>query len=194
MSCSPSWDLLMKYEFEVRKYAVRKVNESGATLAEGMALARTSMEHRTSYFITPLAMPGSRVSAVRPAALPAPDGRGNKRSAEEAALVPYEGGGSSSRAAVGSGGGKSKGKGKDKKQRTLTLEELKKLSPIGAYKAIRNNPGQYRIKFRGPDGVPRCHNYQSDTCKIAGCKFTHVCVRCGGAHGAAACPDLGLGR
>jgi len=54
MSCVPSWDLLMKYELEVRKLAIRKVNEGGATLAEAMAMARTSVEHRTSYFITPL--------------------------------------------------------------------------------------------------------------------------------------------
>jgi len=53
MSCTPSWDLLMKYELEIRKLAVRKVNEGGATLAEGMAFARNSVEHRTSYFITP---------------------------------------------------------------------------------------------------------------------------------------------
>jgi len=160
-----------------------------------MALARTSMEHRTSYFITPLAMPGSRVSAAKPAALPAPDSRGNKRSAEEAALTPYAGGGSSSRAGGGPGGGKSKGKGKDKsKQRALTQEELKKLSPNGIYKAMRNNPAPYLIKFRGTDGTPRCHNYQTDSCKMAGCKFSHVCARCGGAHGATVCPDLGLGR
>jgi len=193
MSCTPSWELLMKYEFEVRKFAVRKVNEGGATLAEGMALARSSMEHRTSYFVTPLAMPGFRGTTARQAALPAPDARGSKRSAEEAALVPYDGSGGSSRAAVGPGGGKSKGKGKDKKQKTSgTVEDLKKLSPRSAYKIIRNAPGRYNVKFRGPDGVPRCHNYQCGSCSLAGCKFAHACIRCGGAHGATACPDLGL--
>jgi len=193
MSCSPSWELLMKYEFEVRKYAVRKVNESGATLAEGMALARTSMEHRTSYFVTPLAMPASRGGAARPASLPAPDGRGSKRSAEEAALVPYDGGGSSSRAAAGPGSGKAKGKGKDKGKKQSSLEDLKKLAPASVYRALRAAPGRFKIQFRGPDGLPRCHNYQCGKCSMAGCKFTHVCVRCGGAHGATSCPELGLG-
>jgi len=193
MACSPSWDLLMKYEFEVRKYAVRRVNENGATLAEGMALARTSIEHRTSFFVTPLAMPGSRAAAARPAALPAPDGRGTKRSAEEAALPAYDGGGSSSRAAGGSGGGKARGKGKDKGKKALAAVDLKKLSAISAYKVMRNNPQPYKVNFKGPDGVPRCHNYQVGKCTLSNCKFVHTCVRCGGAHAATACPDLGLG-
>jgi len=196
MSCTPSWELLMKYELEIRKLAVRKVNEGGTTLAEGMAFARTSVEHRTSYFITPLAMPGARASAPRSAgtweSLRAQDARGSKRSADEALSHP-DGGSGSSGAPPGSGKGKGKGKGKDKKQKyTGTQEELKKLSPRGAYKLIRNAPGRYGVKFRGADGAPRCHAFQAGACQSAGCKFVHTCVRCGGAHGVTRCPEMGL--
>jgi len=194
MSCTPSWELLMKYELEIRKLAVRKVNEGGSTLAEGMDFARNSVEHRTSYFITPLAMPGARAAAPRSAPFPAQDSRGNKRSAEEA-MGHQDGGSGSSGAPPGSSKGKGKGKGKDKKSKTTgTHEDLKKASPRGAYKLIRNAPGRYGVRFRGSDGVPRCHGYQEDKCKVAGCKFAHTCVRCGGAHGVTRCPELGLDR
>jgi len=194
MSCTPSWDLLMKYEMEIRKLAVRKVNEGGFTLAEGMAFARASTEHRTSYFITPLAMPGSRASGPRPAAAGdathAQDPRGSKRSAEEA-LGRSEG---------GSGGGgaqhdkqRKKGDGKGSKGKTPKQEDIKKLSPRAAYKLIRNAPGRYGVKFRGTDGAPRCHAFQVGSCP-GGCKFTHTCIRCGGAHGVTKCPELGLDK
>jgi len=196
MSCTPSWDLLMKYELELRKLAIRKVNEGGATLVEGLAFARSSVEHRTSYFITPLAMPGSRAPATRPSSFAAQESRGSKRSAEEA-LGPQEGGGGSSGGQASSGGGKAKGKGKDKDKKAKgsgSRDELKKLSPRSAYKMIRNAPGRYGVRFRGSDGVSRCHTYQVGPCQVAGCKFAHACIKCGGAHGATRCPELGLDR
>ena len=191
MACGPTWDLLMKYEYEVRRFAIRKVNEGGATLAEAMEMARASVEHRTSYFVTPLAMPSSRVAAPRTLALPAPDPRGIKRTAEDA-LVPYEGGGA---ALPSTGKGKSKGKGKDKKGKPeATVEQLKSMPDKNAYKLIRSSPGRFGAKSRGPDGTARCHNYQAGTCTVAGCKFTHCCLRCGGPHGITRCPELGLDK
>jgi len=188
MACGPTWDLLMKYEFEVRKFAVRKVNEGGATLAEAMVAARRSVEHRTSFFITPLAMPSSRVPSARSAM----EQRGNKRSAEEA-FAPYEGSAAPSAGSGGSGKGKSKGKEKGKKPgKTASGEQLKKMTDKAAYRLVRASPDKYNIRFKGPDGVPRCHNFQMGCCTMAGCKFTHLCMRCGGPHGVMRCPDLGL--
>jgi len=189
MTAGPSWDLLMKYEHEVRRFAIKKVNEAGATLAEGFALARASMEHRTNYFATPLAMPGARVAPPRTLALPAPDVRGAKRTAEEA-LVPYTGGGASP---PSTGKGKDKGKGKGKKGKSdPTLDQLKAMAPKAAYKYIRASPGRYGARFKASDGSQRCHNYQTGVCSVAGCKYTHGCLRCGGAHGVTKCPELGL--
>jgi len=192
MACSPTWDLLMKYEHEVRKLAMRKINEEGVTLAVAMRMARESVEHRTKFFVTPLAMPNSRVLAPRPAGEP----RGAKRMAEDA-LVPYEGGPASS-AGGGSahpgGGGKGKpkgkGKGKDKKK---TVAQLKSMGPKEAYRVLRSNPSQFGVRFRGADGKPRCHNFQMGICSAAGCGYAHTCVRCGADHAVIKCPELGLG-
>jgi len=189
MACGPTWDLLMKYELEVRKLAIRRVNEGGATLAEAMTAARQSIEHRTSYFITPLAMPNARIAAPRPAF----EQRGAKRTAEEA-IVPYEGG-APPPTAPSKKKGKGKGKGKDgKSQKEPSVSDIKYMSPKNAYRVIRSSPDRFRAKLVGDDGVPRCHHYQMGSCSFAGCKFSHVCARCGGAHGVTRCPELGLDK
>jgi len=187
MSAGPTWDLLMKYEFEVRKLAVRRVNEGGSTLAEAMEFARKSVEHRTNFFATPLAMPSARVMVPRPAA----DPRGNKRSSEEfsaaadgSAAPPPE-----------AGKGKSKGKNADKKPKKATsAEKLKTLGQHAAYKVIRTDPEKYGLRFKGTDGTPRCHNFQMGRCTTTGCKYAHVCNKCGGAHPVTRCPELGLDK
>jgi len=192
MCCGPTWDLLMKYEFEVRKRAIRTVNEGGATLAEAMVAARTSIEHRTSYFITPLAMPHSRI-ALPPASS---EPRGNKRPAEEA-FGPSDRGAAPppSSGKGGPKGGKNANKAKTKQSnRDTTIDQLKKLSARAAYRVIRSDPDRFKAQFKGADGVPRCHNFQMGACTASGCKYTHICLRCGGAHSIVRCPELGLDK
>ena len=187
MACGPTWDLLMKCELELRKFAVRRVNEGGKTLAEAMEEARHSIEHRTSYFITPLAMPNSRVVLPRAAV----DQRGSKRPAEEFAHGQEDG----TAPQPPAGKGKSKGKNKGGKQKSGSeAKPLKSLSVQAAYRAIRSAPGRYKAKLSGDDGVPRCHRFQTGTCTAAGCKYAHVCMRCGGAHGITHCPEMGLDK
>jgi len=195
MSVGPSWELLMKYEYEVRKLAIRKVNEGGCTLAEGMAQARASVTHRTSYFITPLAMPAPRAPAYQGSSAvprPAQEQRGSKRSADEAGAHP---GSSSGGGGLGPGSSKGKAKGgKGKGAKGGKTEDIKKASPKNAYKMIRNAPSRYGVSFKGADGKARCHNFQAGLCTSSSCQYEHVCVRCGGAHGASRCPELGLGE
>jgi len=185
MAGGPTWDLLMKYELELRKFAIRRVNEGGKTLAEAMEEARHSIEHRTNYFITPLAMPSARITTPHVAAEP----RGAKRSAEEFTRTHEDGAASKS----SSGKGKSKGKDKGGKQKSGSAEkQLKKMTAQAAYRTIRNAPARYKAQLNGPDGVPRCHHFQTGKCTVSGCKYTHACMRCGGAHGITSCPELGL--
>jgi len=194
MCVAPSWDLLMKYEYEVRKLAIRRVNEGGCTLAEGMAQARASIPHRTSYFITPLAMPASRMPvSAGPASVPRPvqEARGSKRSAEDA-FEPRTGGSSGGGSAPGAGKGGKGGKGS--KGKAPTPDDIKKLSPRSAYRLIRNAPSRFGVTFKAADGKPRCHNFQAGLCTNASCSYSHTCVRCGGAHGASRCPELGLDK
>ena len=107
-------------------------------------------------------------------------------------MVPCEGG---SAAPAGAGKGKSNGKGKDKKPRKeATVDQVKSLDPKAAYRVIRTNPSQFGVKFRGPDGKPRCHNFQMGICSAAGCSYAHSCVRCGAKHAVTRCPELGLDK
>jgi len=190
MACSPTWDLLMKYELELRKFAARGVNEGGKTLADAMEEARNSIEHRTNYFITPLAMPNSRVALPRAAQ----ESRGAKRPADDGAPYPADDG-HERQADEGRRKGKAKGQSKGGKQKTgPEPKSLKSMSPQAAYRAIRAAPGRYKAKLTGDDGVPRCHRFQLGVCNQAGCKYSHVCVRCGGAHGVTKCPEMGLDK
>ena len=121
---------------------------------------------------------------------PAQEQRGSKRSAEEAWVQP-EGNSGGGGSAPGSGKSKPKGKGKGKQSKT---EDIKKASPRAAYKMIRNAPSRYGVSFKGADGKARCHNFQAGLCTSSSCQYAHVCVRCGGAHGASRCPELGLDK
>jgi len=182
---SPSWDLLLAYEHELRKLATKLVNESGHTLKEALRMARDSTDHRTKYLVTPLALHGT-------AGVPAsswnsrPEGnRGAKRDSVGAAGGASEG--DSRKKARGSGrnqkgnkgegkgGGKSGGKGK----------------PSGArYKAFRANAAQHGLEFKTPTGELRCHRYGAGNCTFPSCSYSHSCAKCGGAHPVVECPQM----
>jgi hypothetical protein len=187
MACRPSWDLLLKYDFELRKYAIKRVNEGSQTLAEAVEAARNSMELRTKFFITPLAMPAQRVAPPKAEA----GDRGVKRAAAEA-LPAQEDRSSKGRGRGRDGKGKGRdGKGKDK---PLSAAELRALPPKSAYRRMRNSPQLYGLQLKGPGGEPSCHAFQIGECKKTDCSYNHVCARCGGPHAVVACPDLGLDR
>ena len=59
-SISPSWPVVLRYELEVRKEAMRQLNMCGVTLAAAFAASRRSDELRTRYLITPLALGGTQ--------------------------------------------------------------------------------------------------------------------------------------
>ena len=50
---TPSWELLLSYEHELRKKAIKYVNEDGPTLKAALRTARESSDHRTKYLIPP---------------------------------------------------------------------------------------------------------------------------------------------
>ena len=138
-----------------------------------------------------MAMPSSRVNTPRPAV----EQRGAKRPAEDAP-APDEGGAARQpEAGKGRGRASDGSKGKGKKSKTeASVEQVKSLSDKAAYKVIRGTPARFGAKFRGADGNPRCHGFQTGSCAVADCKFTHGCLRCGGKHGITRCPELGLDK
>jgi len=188
MPVGPSWDLLLIYELELRKFAVRLVNEKGRTLVAALREARESVDHRSKFFVAPLAMqrPGQGNSG---AASGGP--RGAKRPHEPevpgGASDPSGAGGSSSQAPHQPPSGKGKAKGKGKR---LSIQDLRKMNPKKAYRLMRNSAEVYGLANRSKDKQALCHHFQSGSCVKDKCDFTHACMRCGGNHGCVSCPEL----
>jgi hypothetical protein len=192
MPYGPSWELLMKYEHEIRKLAIRKVNEEGATLSVAMALARVSVEHRTKFFIAPLAMPQSRARSTSdppPRATRAPS-PAEHRGAKRDALVAFD---SSSRERA-KGGGKGGAKGKKGKDPSASpMDRLKGVTGAKKiYQLLRNSPHLYGCRMTTKDNKGKCHKYQTRSCDDKNCSYIHICAKCDGMHPATECPELGL--
>ena len=68
-SICPAWPVVLRYELEVRKEAMRQLNMCEASLATAFAAGRQSDELRTRYLVTPLALGGTpkRLQETRPA-------------------------------------------------------------------------------------------------------------------------------
>jgi len=184
---SPSWDLLLSYEHEIRKQAIKLVNEAGLTLRAALKSARDSTDHRTKFLITPLALHGtaggepsswnSRAEAVR----------GPKRDGDSAGGAEHEAG-PRKKAKGGGKGGKGGGKGSGNKGGGGKDGKTQPHSPL--YKKCRNKPDQYGVSFKTPEGQLRCHRYGAGNCTIPGCTYSHTCAKCGDAHPLVACPQM----
>jgi len=179
---SPSWELLLAYEHELRKKAIKSVNESGLTLKAALRAARESSDHRTKYLITPLALHGTRAGTP---AIDRENTWGKKRGAEDS-----EGKGSG-KGWKGDGKSKQGGKGtgknadKDNKKKQEGSREQRK------YKALRNAKDKLGLKFQTEDGTARCHRFGSGGgCDISKCSYSHTCAKCGAAHPTVKCPQL----
>jgi len=186
MPYGPSWDQLLIYELELRKYAVRLVNEKGRTLVAALREARESVEHRAKFFVAPLAMPRSGQASADPHG---GGRRGSKRPHEpegpEAAQAPSGAGGSSAAAPRPAPQAKGKQKGKP-----ASAQDLRKMNPRRAYRLMRANKEAYGMNFDPKGKQQLCHNFQAGDCKRKDCQYSHLCMRCGGSHGCVSCPEL----
>jgi len=190
MPSGPSWELVLIYELELRKFAVRLVNEKGRTLIAALREARESVDHRSKFFVAPL--------AVQRASTAAPDTYGGGRRGAKRPLESEEPGAPS---AAGSGGGGSgappprkpskKGGGKQKGgAKPASVQDLRKMAPKKAYRLMRMNSEAYGLRPPSKDSQPLCHNFQHGECTREQCKYAHICMRCGGNHGCVSCPEL----
>ena len=59
-SVSPAWPVVLRFELELRKEAMKLMNMSSVTIAEALSAARHSDELRTCFLITPLALGGGQ--------------------------------------------------------------------------------------------------------------------------------------
>ncbi len=182
-----SWIDFLKYDYEVRKRAVKRVNEMGATLGAAMIEARTNDELRTKFIVQRIA-----VSHLVPSSShePMPKGRGEKRpwGQEDGRATPRnrdeKGTGSKGSGNKGTGnkgqgkkskkGGKSKGRDND--------------DP--AWKRLQLARQKTKRGARPPDGKGDCWDYNlPHGCHKADCPFHHLCVYCGRSHSLVNCPE-----
>jgi len=178
---TPSWELLLSYEHELRKKAIKYVNEDGRTLKAALRAARESSDHRTKYLITPLALHGSRAG---PPAYEA-DGAGSTRRRAEDSEAKGSGKGKK-----GDGKSKkgSKGSGKNADKDNTRKKEGKEAA---RYKALRNNKDKLGLELQTKEGVFRCHRFGSGAgCRVSHCTFSHTCAKCGEPHATVHCPQL----
>jgi len=182
---SPSWDLLLAYEHELRKHATKLINQAGYTLKEALQAARDSTDHRTKYLVTPLALHGTAAGTTTSWNSRPEGNRGSKRESEGAGGGASEneprkkpkGSGKKPKGNKGDGKGGGKGGGKGK-------------SFSARYKSFRNNAAQHGLEFKTSAGQLRCHRYGAGNCTYPGCAYSHSCAKCGGPHPVVECPQM----
>ena len=162
----PKWEIILDYEFQIRKKAYDLVLRDRKTLREGIETACRDAELRDLYLITPLTLgqsdsydSHSRILAIDRSRTPPPAGWGSE----------WESG-------KGKGKGKKgKGKGQGKKGK-------------GKGKGSLASTG---LNSRTPDGRLICYKFNNpaESCK-GECSMLHVCQRClKPGHGYTTCPQ-----
>ena len=159
------WQIILSYEYQVRKTACRLIMFDDMDLASAMLAAQRDLDTKEQFFSTPTAL---SVSLAKPLS--------TKRLWTDAPPVqtPFA---KLKRDGKAAGKGDDGGKGKGK---------TKKLKKKGSGKS--NWPNN-----KTPDGRNICFKYQTGACSNTGCSFVHVCTQCFGPHPMSACPAAGGG-
>ena len=145
----PSWSVVLKYEFEVRKLAMKLVKDKGLTLSQALDAACEDSETRQLYLMTYLLV----------------EKRTNKRDYDD-----FSGGGG---AGAGKGKNKDKGKGKGKgKNKGGGGKHNDK--PKEDFNAIAKKCG-FELMARTPDRRPICFRFNEHRGCAWRCNMLHVC-------------------
>jgi hypothetical protein len=161
---STSWLTLLNYEFELRKYAIKLMNEGGTPLAEGLQQARQNNSLMNRFLIAPLSL-NSRGGASS-----SNDPWQGKRDAGE-----FQGKGEMLAGARPKKAAKPSPKGKPQAQQ-------QEQAP-GVYNAQRRKGEIFKTKTDGDNPKLVCYAYQRPSgCKRPNCNMAHVCCRCLGRH------------
>ena len=172
----PTLNLVMAYEFQVRKKAVKLVNDDGFTLHDALKTAREDAALHQRYLSTPLAVGAPLAMA---------NGRGRSRSplarreiSNQNSAVNRKG-----RTAFATAWGQGKGKGSNF---TQAWDKGKDSKGKGAFNRAKSNG----LSTRTPDGKGICFAYNNPNERCRGpCPYAHVCMLCHGAHPAHMCPQ-----
>ncbi len=190
-----TWQQVLRFEHEARKWAFRKVNQGACTLAEGLARVSnfdTNHELMTKYVISTL--------ATNPSSSTAPSSSGG---GHEEHTFGGKGAG---------GGGKNRNKVKEANKQLANLKKkieaarseleattARQPQGKGAKKARvgggnnKDKPGgmlalarKHKL-IKRVDGVNVCYAYSDKGTCDDGCRFDHVCAYCGGKHSLVVC-------
>ena len=170
-SIKPTWQIILRYELEIRKEATRRINMCGNTLSDALGLARHSDELRTRYLVTPLALSGRRPQQEedRPAVY------GNPQPKRQAQPAP----------ALHQKKGKGQGKGQGKKRKGQQLPERQRTKAArGQTRYAATLQADKDSLHSKHNGKTICFGFQTPQGCSRGqeCHHQHICAHCFGSH------------
>ena len=169
----PSWPVVLRYELEVRKEAMRQINMFGVSLATAFAAGRRSDELRTRYLVTPLVLRGTQKKQQdnRPA-----EERSQKQKVQQPRQQPSTQSGPKRKGAKQRAAKRQSKAGSTLTQPSSRYNKARRLCP-DAFHQIHNGKS-ICFAFQSPKG---CWRGQSS-------KHQHICAHCFGAHPYEKCP------
>ncbi len=181
---SLSWHALLRYEQEMRNWAIRQVNLGNLTLAQALKQAQTDNELKTKYVVAALALSHLPASAHKRPYIPSDqnlfDNQGSTYDEPRADKKAKKGKGKKSN--NGAAGGKAAGSSGSKGGKGDSSAALSRFNIAKKHKQVKQLE----------DGKSICWNYNRPSgCSNGSCSFVHVCFHCGGAHTLDQCRKFG---
>jgi len=186
---SPSWAGLLVWEYQIRKAAVKLINNGRATLAEAIRESMREPRVYMRYFLQPISVTAGAAAATRV--------RGGATSWPGEVETGYEPAAKRFRGDGAKGGGKEKGRGKGKAKEGGRGKGSSKVG--GGPGTSRPDPKFRKQRAANPQSLTLtqgdkkvCYDFQaSPGCKRDKCVFLHTCAHCGETgHGYEACAKV----
>jgi len=174
---SPSWAGLLVWEFQIRKAAVKLVNNGKASLTEALRTSMREPKVYMRYFLQPISVSAGAAAASR--------ARSGGMSWPGEVETGYEPAAKRFRGEGGKGGGKDKGRGKGKGKDSSRGKGGDK---SGSGPAVsKPHPSLRKQRSSHPDTLTLrqgdkkvCFDHQTVAgCKRDKCAFLHSCAHCG---------------
>jgi hypothetical protein len=166
---SPSWELVLAYEFAMRKAAFRRVREDRVTLTDAMTEVIKDQELRSLYFLSPLLLSANQRSSA---------------SSTRHAVVLYTGDQQHT-------GGQPRGEKRGRNDRRRDTGSSTHSRPNGKGQGRSsgkdrkaNGKGKNDLAAKTPDGRDLCFNWNTGKNCDGKCNRVHACrvIGCMGAH------------
>ena len=187
---SPSWSSCLSYEFELRKEAIRLCKEQSFGIQSALWATLRNTEHRMKHWLQLVAIPNAPSSPSsqelqslkkRISDLEKARSRSPRRSNQKQITAP---GGSQMLALPAPSAPAQRQKGGKGRKRAGVTHAAAKGSGKKDFDFLMKLPLEFRAKFHQKfHNNEICYNFQRNSCKRSDgkCKFSHVCVGCGGS-------------